>query len=1573
MKKNRKNHGAGTPALGSVGLAVLAVLMSGGAQAAEVSFGTPATVEATGHKTVQSVQGNIVGVSADASDTTTGITVVGPQAGSSNTATNNQVKPTATGNTFTNSIDLSLTGVAPDSSAEGSASLGVQTNSGVVSSTATNNTVKVDLTGFTSGGASNTANTIAASTTLNSGSSTIAGTVPNDYTSNAPGFTSISYAPGGNSANAQGSIVITSAQTGTGAASSATAGGNEVTLSLTSPTNATVTAGPVLDNNTVSATLKGNAATSTASIQPGGAPTFVGSAVVSNLQLNQASGLGVTHSAITSATTIGATVEGSTPGVTNTLTGGLSVQGNTVSSAATGNESLGAAGVAGNRIVLGDGVSVTGAGGPAINAAGFNSGALSNNVAADLGILNSQGNVGVSLSSQSLGSFVSATAQSIDNGSVNVSGNSVTSAATGNAASSAIASGKSAASFTATTALASQQSNYGASVEAVTGLSAVGAISGLEGGTNNASTVTVGNNRTAATAYGSSVGQSLSLEANALPLGGTALLSGGSTPDGNVAAYGAATVSNLQGNYAGAVGAANGLSIIGLSADSRGTGGDTIKASAFAVTGNTQEAVAVGNSAGNALSLTGTSVGSGAGVANVQIVDGNSPVQAELAGATATAYIGTHSTDTSVALTNNLQRAVGYANSASNTLNVAANGASVASAGGPASVVLPVGNNVNAGYGVLSNQSALGDVTASASGTAQFLPVGALQVLIEGNVTRGTVTNEGNAFVGAAYGNDVANSAKLALGTGVTTAGFSSVANVTSVQNAAGAVEATASGGSVVNTSIEDNLANSSVSTSNNQIQALAYGNRASGNTLSVTGNSLSTASATGPRQGAVSNIGQLITDASFSVQNVQTGSGSVTATQRDTTTNPGSPVAAQVRTDIGGSVTGSTVAANGNSSSASATSNSATNGLTLAGTAVATSGALQNSQSTSADVNALIGLAGTPGSPATPSTPFTYNAHVLDPDALGGNTLGGSTTITSGTLGVSQASLDSSEIAYLTAHGWSVGTGSNAGLLTAPASILGTVSTTTYNSLLAAQTVPFGATIPGTTATAAVPNQGGVTVAVAGAVSNSQLSVNGNTASGAVTGNTATNSVSVNGGNIAAGSGNTAATAGTLPLLAGTGAQADHALSNLQQVNEGASLTTSVFGTYAIDTTAGAPISGSALSVSNNSQRGSAVANTAANSVALSGNSVQATTALSSQQGSAAAVSASSTLELYAPGAVSNSSVALSGNKNVSLGVINDVTNTLAVSGTNVTPVGAAVNANLNPATATGDHVLNNNQVASTSVSSTASTRLYNQDQVAAATAGLANSSVSVTGNTTTAEASANRADNSVALNGAALQGANAGLVNTQNSAAAVTSSATTSATFQLNGTAPAAAAALNSGVTIDGNSTTSLARGNAATNALNVAAGSSYGPSTAGTAGSTLGATQATAAVLNTQGNTGAVTSNATGTYQVALNGQAVGTVPGLTNGTAAVTGNTVAAQAYGNSATNTLTVTAPATGRPTAAIGNYQTNSGAIVATATGVNYGVGVTGATGGSTLRAAGNQVTATAVGNSAVSTIASAR
>jgi hypothetical protein len=112
--------------------------------------------------------------------------------------------------------------------------------------------------------------------------------------------------------------------------------------------------------------------------------------------------------------------------------------------------------------------------------------------------------------------------------------------------------------------------------------------------------------------------------------------------------------------------------------------------------------------------------------------------------------------------------------------------------------------------------------------------------------------------------------------------------------------------------------------------------------------------------------------------------------------------------------------------------------------------------------------------------------------------------------------------------------------------------------------------------------------------------------------------------------------------------------------------------------------------------------------------------------------------------------------------------------------------------------------------------------------------------------------------------------------------------------------------------------------------------------------------------------VTATSTGTsYQVALNG----TGAGVSNGTVGVTGNALAAQAFGNSATNRVTQTALNTGTPSAAIANYQVNTGAVTATVTSVNFGVGVTGAVGNSTLRTTGNQITASATGNSSVSTI----
>lgn len=83
-----------------------------------------------------------------------------------------------------------------------------------------------------------------------------------------------------------------------------------------------------------------------------------------------------------------------------------------------------------------------------------------------------------------------------------------------------------------------------------------------------------------------------------------------------------------------------------------------------------------------------------------------------------------------------------------------------------------------------------------------------------------------------------------------------------------------------------------------------------------------------------------------------------------------------------------------------------------------------------------------------------------------------------------------------------------------------------------------------------------------------------------------------------------------------------------------------------------------------------------------------------------------------------------------------------------------------------------------------------------------------------------------------------------------------------------------------------------------------------------------------------------------------------------------NSVSAQAYGNSVTNALTLSSLHTAGASGAIGNSQTHTGAVTALAAAASIGTAVMGGVSACTLRASGNQVTAGAVGNSAVSTIA---
>lgn len=1608
--------------LAGAGTAVLATLLVSGAHAADTTIATGVpTVSATAGLAINSPQTNNGAVSAEIE----GVTGHVDQTGSATNLTNNTSVSTednaiaakAIGNSNVASIPALAT-----IGANGAAILNVSTNApdvatdptftGVVNSSVTDSVITNQLVDFATGSIATSGNTISADTTLNSGSSSISGSLPLAYTSAAAGESTLTYSGGADTFNAQGTVVVSSVQqaveTGQGTGSNASVVGNEISIQLTSDVDNTVTSAPQVDSNAISATFKGNTAGNTIDIKEGGNPTFAGSAVVTNLQANVAdSPSGVSSAAAyNSGSVIGGNV--TSADFTNTLKGSLGVTNNSISSAATGNEALGSAtGAAGNQILLGDGMAIAGAGTPAAGAnITYTGGGVTSTVAADLVIQNSQGNVAAAsvanrLDSVTEDSRIGATIQALDTGSVNVSANNVTATTSGNAASNAIATGANTGAFNASVAVANQQNNDGVDIGALNTNSNIGAVIGF-GDLTNADSVSVANNRSAASAYGAQASQTVAIDANSVALsGGAAQLSSGTGPDGHVTASGAATVSNLQSRYNSATSATNTDSEISASSLANDTTGSKLD-----VTSNKQEAVAFGASASNGLTLaSGTNLGSGAGIANVQIGDDDAPVTATLEGALAGVFVADDLGDTvggTVSSTNNLQRAIAYGNSGNNALNAAATNTTPALAGASdaASTVnynpvasgglvfnntLATAPSVNANFGVLNDQSTQANVQATADAAGR-----GLQVEIGIDIQdKSTVANDGNAFIAAAYGNDGQSSVAVTPGnldTGVG-GGFASVANVTNVQTVGGdaAITAAAIGGNVVQTSADD-VEDSSVSTSGNAIQALAYGNRSAGNSVTATGTSISTVPAAGIRGSATITAGALVTDAAFSVQNAQSGDGLVAATQRSGGT------AAQTRVSVS-DVTNSGVAADANVSTASATSNSAVNSLGLDANTLATSGAVQNFQTTSAGVSALIGQAGTGG--GSPAVGF--------PGLAGSGVITGSSSISSGSLltlnAATTIAINIGVVPAGDARDALTTLLENAGFTVSGtlAQASGGAGGTTFDLSFFKDFTYAGGGISfsgfNVDGVPSVPNQGGVTLAVGSNVTNSTLSVTGNSTRGSVVGNNASNSLTATGTQIANGSGATASKAGLLEvdILDNdvVGAEADHTLANLQSVGSD-NLTSSVYGAFAIDAAAGADVSRATLSVSGNSQSATAVANTASNGLKVGDANtanLSAGSALLSIQSGDAAVAASSDAELFAPGAVNSSTVTLSDNSNSSVAVINDVTNAVSVAAGNIAPVDVAANVNLTggilTGTATGDHVLANRQTADTSVTSTATTRLYNEDEIASATSGLVNSSLTIAGNSTAAEASANRALNTLNVAGAASNGANAGIGNIQSSQADVNAQAYTSATLRLAGDpgtgAPATpTVALNgSSASISDNTTTALARGNTATNVLNATAGATYG-APVGVASVSGGTVQATAGVLNNQSNRGGVSAAAGSatpgmsvSYQVALNGAGAG--PAISNGSVSVGGNQVAAEAYGNSATNGVTLTALNTGVPTAAVGNYQLNAGAIRATATSVTFGVSGLGGASGSTLRTTGNQVSATAVGNAAVSSIIAAR
>ncbi|KPL66927.1 hypothetical protein SZ64_01735 [Erythrobacter sp. SG61-1L] len=1605
---------------------MVATMMAAGAQAADTVVQpvgpdlSDVITNVSGEDVISAVLDNVATITATINGTTGGVGL--EETGtttSSVTVDGNDILGVAIGNSFDNEIDLSL---LENDLWDGSASLGLETNTGVIATDIYDNDIAVSINNFQTGSVAVTGNDIEGRATGNSGSTTLEGTVPNTYSSTVAGSSSIDSGLVPEWLNAEGSVVASTIQINGDPNITTDVIDNNIYLELMSTDDNTVTSAPAVEDNTIAANAKGNSSTSAINVQSGGAPEFEGSLVLSNGQTNvDTSGNGVIQAY---------NYDGDIYGVieaydyiydynTNTLNGSLSVSNNAFTATASGNDALGSNGVAGNSITLDDGLSFEGNASTATSDTAYASGTVSGTVAADVVINSSQGNVGASngnrlnVDATAEYSYIYADVEALDTGSVSVEGNEISATSRGNAASSAFASGDGSAYFNGTVAVSNQQTNLYTDVSSNNYESVISSDVGYDDGLMEDSTLAVDGNRSAAAAYGNLVSQNVALEATTLGLPDDRVnLTGGTGPDGNVSAEGNVLVTSLQSQYSANVEA--NVESNEIYADS---GADETINSSVSANGNTVEAIALGDSASNGLSLAGTTVGTGAGIANVQIVADASTVTAY---SDSMIYAEADDVDASSIETNgNLQRSIAYGASAGNALSVDAQTVTVLSdVDSVASTVtvdyleefpldFSVAPDVEAAYAVLNVQSVSAGISSIARGYDEDSP---FDTEINDDAYNGSnITTDSNTLVAAAYGTDSNNQAVLNVGTLNATeddvAGqpdFATVANVTNAQTVTeeSSIYAEASGDELAETEVNGYLDQSSVSTSGNVGQALAYGNRAS-NGLTVTSTNIDTEADAVPYPNGIRGSAEVIaildgaeasTDASFSVNNVQSAGGAITASLLDSVVAP--DYSLEVVTYIQDEVTDSSVVSNNNLLTAGATGNRADNLIDLSGNTLATTSALVNFQQTEADIQALIGIEGSEGTPFIPGTPDTpgYTASMSGSSSAGSFVPSGNNIDITGSITVTfSGTFNQREVDYLNSIAGVSGATVGGNTIT----LTGTVDTTAFNSLntdngtggygvgnddtftVSGFNVPL---IPGTAdtpATPRTPNNGGVTIALDSSLSASTVSVEGNSIAGSVTGNSAANTVKVAGNSVPDGSDHFQGTA-TSDLF-DTTADGDHMLTNVQMAGD-SELTSTVYGTFAIDMTEGAEIDDSTLTVDGNSQSSRAVANTATNTLELTATNTDAAAVLASNQFGASEVSALSNVHIYAPVASDNTSVSMSDNSNLALAVVNNVSNNLTIEGTNVYPNVISRDVLLDVDSDVyggGDNILLNQQIANTTAIAEAVTILYNEDGTYLSTDGVVDGSVTITGNTTTAEASANRAVNVADASAGSSLGASVGIVNFQGSSADVNASATTNAGVTLAGDDVLAAPALNgSSVTLGSNTTSSLARGNSAVNALNYSAGANYGQIDllANTGAYTVTdptnvSTSARAAVLNVQGNSGAVSATSTqATYVVALNTD-LGD-PAVTNATVGVIGNAVSAAAYGNTATNSVTVAALNTNVPSVAVGNVQTNTGPVTATVTTVTYGVsGGYGAIAGSAISVTNNAVTATAVGNNAVNAI----
>jgi len=1125
------------------------------------------------------------------------------------------------------------------------------------------------------------------------------------------------------------------------------------------------------------------------------------------------------------------------------------------------------------------------------------------------------------------------------NGSLTLDANSSGAVARGNIASTSLLDADSAANATSA-ALGGLQSN----TDDITATS-TGARATLETQALTGSSASLLNQTETTTAGANSLTQSLMLSSTTLGLGtGSA-----ATTTSPVNAFGSALVAGRQSNTAATEASSTNSSIALYTGVNNN--------SSAALTNSTDAATATGNSLTQSLMLTGTTAGSGVTVANATttatalVAEGVAAVTSrqESTGSTTTASNSGATIMSAGTQTASSLELAGNRNTASATGSTASNGLTLSATTVAPGAVIGALQDSNAASNVLANNA----LTVAMSGdTLNASSATVAENSVQAQAVSGRTTNTlavDATTVTLAAGGATLTGASLGATTGTVNAGFATLNQQSIANDATANVDPDFASAPIVQLYMGGNVQTGSVVANEaNSVTASAQGAVTNNSTTLAVGGALTSGAASTAGIGNAAAVASLQSVASTSdvIATVDGGSSSI------------------INTSLAIGVDASSVSTSSNLVQATAEATNATNRLSASGTTITVAAGAtavpSSSVGSSATVDAAFAVA---NSQSTGSGAVTARlGAALTPATV-------STVVT--------ADVDASTIV------------SNSNQLDAFAS-----ANKSANSLtLAGTTVATDAGVVNLQQSGADTSAsiiGNVLIETGADITDSSASVNGNLARGSAIGNSSTNGLSVaattlNGGGTDAQATGSAAT---------QTANSDFSLANVQIVTSDRTVgsvnlsgsTATVTSMFGIDQAFDNELSGSRLSVSSNTQFAEALGSTATNRLLLSavgaGGGIDPTATLFSSQDGDTVVDAESTMTVFGNAAMVDSSLALNSNSNTALGVLNNAINSVNVAATtlNAATAARAVGSTNSAGLSTADYVLNSLQNAEGSVDSSATSTVINLEKGNGTSAyaadtksdGTIGSAVSIANNSNTAEASANRVSNQLTVAATDI-GATAALYNAQTNDADTTSVASSVVGFLMTTETTSLNNAVDgSRVTMNGNSTTALARGNSASNVLNYAVAANYSASTDPGVVTASTAVTATASVLNSQTNTADVSATTTGsTFTAVLNDSSTNAASlyAANNSSVTMANNAVQSVAYGNVASNALNMVSFGAGVPSSALSSNQSNTGAVEAITTGTTFGVTQYGAASGSALRVTGNSAVAQAMGNNSINTI----